>query len=260
MLWYAGPCLLNDTPEEIENFYKTAEEISKISKNIRYRCKMWGGGTTPEKYIDGIGDFGLNLLHSARVINGLNVGTEIKDCGQVSDNQEKLGRFTDYVWIAARASQNYELLSNLSWYIKELGWKEVLIKRHPGMTIDEVIGLHDICDKIYGFKPIMVERGINTFCRTNERRWMPDFQGMLRLKQERPDIAVVFDPSHACGQADDIFPMVKAANELGVDGFMLEVYNNKELTQTDKSQAIDTKEFEKIYNYIESTNKDRGEK
>ncbi|MDD5459685.1 MAG: hypothetical protein PHF37_09875 [Phycisphaerae bacterium] len=262
MTIYAGPCLLTPDQSAIDDCYKTAERLAAIDKGIRFRCKLWGGGTRPDRYVEGIGGKGVDVLRNMRDDVGIRIGVEIKDGLDFeydfmdSDASKTIGKsYThiqgqiddfDFYWVAARSAQNYSLLK----YIKNYMPGEILIKRHPGMTVDEIIGIHDICEKIHGYKPIIVERGINTFCRTEKQRWMPDFQGMLRILQERPDIELCFDVSHSCGVKDAIFPMVRAAVSLGLKNFMLEVMNRPELSQTDKAQILSIEEFREIYDYL----------
>ena len=67
----AGPCLINDNPQEIDNAYKTAEELRKIDPEIMFRAKLWGGGLTPEIYFPGIGEKGLDVLHKIKETKNL---------------------------------------------------------------------------------------------------------------------------------------------------------------------------------------------
>jgi 3-deoxy-D-arabino-heptulosonate 7-phosphate (DAHP) synthase len=238
----AGPCLLNDNQAEIDNTVETARQLYAIDPEIRFRCKLWGGGTTPEKYKPGIGDAGISTMLNINKKIGLKIGTEIQ-----TDYQDNITCNFDFSWIGARNSHNYSLLKTVAFCN---GYKTILIKRGAGMTVDEIIGVYDICDKIHFYKPWIIERGINTFCRTDAVRWMPDFQGMLRIIQERPEINLMFDVSHATFKKEHIFPMIKAACALGVKHFMLEVYANPELTQSDKTHALSVEEFKPMYDYI----------
>lgn len=260
MIFYAGPCLLNDDPAEIENAYNTARALYAIDPHIRYRCKLWGGGTTPEKYMPGIGDKGIEVLGNISRMEldadlrrraHMRCGTEIQSAEQLIQCMGQV----DYIWIGARNSQNYALLGEIGRCLKKgarMLVNEVLIKRGPGMTIDEIIGLHDICRQKYGFAPVIIERGINSFTRLVEDRWLTDFDGMIRLMRCRPDIALGFDPSHAGGVRENIFPLVKAAAAIGINRFMLEVYDDPRLTRTDQAQAIGISEFRKIYDYVKA--------
>jgi 3-deoxy-7-phosphoheptulonate synthase len=240
----AGPCLLNDNQAEIDNCIETAMQLYAIDPAIMFRCKLFGGGTTPERYKPGIEFKGIEVFKKLwSELKGINLGTEIQTLQHLYLGLEAL----DFFWIGARNCQNYGLLSELGAYINN---RIALIKRGAAITIDELIGIHDICRDIHGYKPIMIERGINTFCRTPDKRWTVDYDGMMRLLRERPDIGLMLDPSHASGSKEYIFPMVKAACAIGVKNFMLEVYANPELTQTDKAQAISIEEFKPIYEYI----------
>jgi 3-deoxy-D-arabino-heptulosonate 7-phosphate (DAHP) synthase len=236
----AGPCLLNNNQSEIENTIETARQLYAIDPEIRFRCKLWGGGTMPDRYKPGIGHAELFKWIGAEMPR-LECGTEVQTIEQAAECQD----LVNFMWIGARNSQNYGLLSEFKPFCKG-----IFIKRGPGMTIDEMIGIHDICRDIHSYTPTMIERGINTFCRTPEDRYTADFDGMIRVMHERPDINLMFDPSHCCGRKEYIFPLVKAACAIGVKNFMLEVYANPTLTQTDKAQALSVAEFKIIYDYI----------
>jgi len=250
---YAGPCLLNDNQLEIEDCFKTAEFFSKLNSTprssflnkieIKFRCKLFGGGTNLKKFKPGIRQAGVKILQNVRNIFNIKIGCDIS----TPDEIEYLSDF-DFIWIGARNSQNYNLLEALK-YLPRIDKKEILIKRGPGMTIEEIIGIHDICVARYGYEPVIIERGINTFCRSEARRWMPDFQGLLRILTERFDIKLCFDPSHACGQRIDVAAMTRAAFQLGVKNFMVEVMNDPTLSQTDKDQILSTEDFEKYIYY-----------
>lgn len=240
----AGPCLLNDNQAEIDNCVETARQLRFISGEIRFRCKLWGGGTTPEKYKNGIGKEGINVFRQIKINTGLLMGTEVQSKDHFMQNET-----CNFLWVGARNSHNYSLLQELGFVARNFG-TTIFIKRGAGMTVDEIIGVYDICNKIHGYKPWIIERGINTFCRTDAVRWMPDFQGMLRILQERPEINLMLDVSHSTFKKEHIFPMIKAACALGVKHFMLEVYADPTLTQSDKAHALSVEEFKPMYDYI----------
>jgi 3-deoxy-D-arabino-heptulosonate 7-phosphate (DAHP) synthase len=245
---YAGPCLIQNTQESIDNAHKTAMRLAEINKDIFFRCKLWGGGFTYEKYVNGIGKEGLQVLKDIKRESGLRVGIEIRTFYEMAT----IFNVCDYIWIGARNSQNYSLLEALGHFIKSCEKLiPVSIKRSPGMTYEEVWGIYDICEKRFGFKPAMIERGINTFAKILPKtRWLTDFNSMISLIKDRPDIELAYDPSHASGDSNLIFPLVKASYAIGVRNYMFEVYDNPEITNTDKFQALDIKEFLKIHNWL----------
>lgn len=245
---YAGPCLIQDTQESIDNAYNTAYRLAKIDKDILFRCKLWGGGFTYEKYIHGIGKDGIWHLKSLKKDTSLKIGIEVRTFYEMA----VIFDICDYIWIGARNSQNYSLLKGLGDFMKSFGKNmPIMIKRSPGMAYEEVYGIHDICEKEYGFKPVIVERGVNSFAKIlPNTRWLTDFNCMVKLIQERPDIELCYDPSHACGNSKMIFPLVKATYAIGVRNFMFEVYDKPDITQTDKAQALSTEGFKVIYDYL----------
>ena len=165
-------------------------------------------------------------------------GTEIHVPQQIG-----LCKGLDYIWIGARNSSNYSLLSHLKWFDGM-----VLIKRNPGMTIDELIGIYDICIKQYGLKSVyLIERGINTFDRIPVSRWTPDLKGVIRIKDERPDIfeRLIVDVSHSLGQKQWIDDTYKAFKVIGVNHFMFECTMSGK-SKTDSGQMLSVAELKKI--------------
>lgn len=230
----AGNCLYID-----DSFGKEVWDtaIGLRSADI-FRCKIWGGGTTNEKYFSGIGEKGLKLL---KKINDhiLPVATEI----QIPEHLDICRNNIDHIWIGARNSQNYALLE------KAAKWPgRVFVKRGFGMTMDELIGIYDIMVKRHNKKIYVVERGINTFDRTPDLRWGLDFRGVVYLKKERPDIFdnLLLDASHGSGYFAYIEDTYEAFKHLGVKHFMFEVYANVKEAVTDKYQGISVDYFEKI--------------
>jgi 3-deoxy-7-phosphoheptulonate synthase len=231
----AGPCLYID-----ENF---KEEVWQTALRLKdkvdfFRCKIWGGGTKPEKYFPGVGNKGLELLSYINT-NVMPVMTEVQTPDHVTACRNKI----DSIWVGARNSQNYALLENCS------TWNGYLfVKRGFGMTMDELIGVYDIMQKKFSKDIYVVERGINTFDRTPEQRWSIDFRGVLMLKRTRPDIfkQLVVDVSHSSGHYKYIEDIYFIFKNLGVKHFMFEVYNDVTKAVTDKLQAIGIETFSKI--------------
>ena len=233
----AGPCLYTDISER-EDIHKTACQLHQLSADndidIRFRCKLWGGGTTPDKYYKGIGGDGLELLE---YINDelLPTGTEIQTYTQAS-----VAGNLDFLWIGARNCQNYTLLK----FMKEYP-NDVFIKRNPGITISETIGIYDIMNQLYEKQVYIIERGINTFDRLPDSRWSPDLKGVIRIKYERPDIfkRLVVDISHSVGRKEYISDIYSAFMAVGVKHYMVEVMAEPEKSKTDKGQIMSVDEL-----------------
>ena len=150
----AGPCLYVDALDT-DDIIRCAAELQGVVDI--FRVKIYGGGTSPEKYMRGIGDLGLDILQE---INDsiIPVITEIH-------TPEQLWACVDLhgIWIGARNSANYSLLEQLKYY-----HGEIFIKRGTGMSLKEFIGLYDICHIVHNFKPYVIERGVNYLSRTDK--------------------------------------------------------------------------------------------
>ena len=86
---FAGNCLLSSTDEqEIINIIETAKQLNGIVDV--FRCKIFGGGTIPEKYKPGIGFQGLFILAKIQkeimpVATEIQTETQLKICNDNID-------------------------------------------------------------------------------------------------------------------------------------------------------------------------------
>lgn len=230
----AGYCLF-DNMSRTNSLYRTAGLLKGIVDG--FRCKLWGGGTTPEKYMGGVGEKGLPVLQYIND-NIMPAGTEVQTPEHVVFS---VG--LSYIWVGARNSQNYGLLKSLRNYEGD-----VFIKRGAGMLIDEVYGIYDIMKDKYNKEVYIIERGINTFDRIDKARWTIDLRSLLRIKNERKDIfsRLMVDCSHGAGDRNYINDIYKATKVIGIKHHMFECYDDISNTQTDKEQAITTFALKKI--------------
>lgn len=232
MAIFAGNCLYIDKRDKV---IETAVALKGIADV--FRVKLWGGGTTPEKYRKGIGYKGINDL---RYINSeiMKVATECQTPHQVDCCNLKI----DWAWVGCRSAQNYGLLKDVARFEGN-----VIIKRNYGQTIDEVIGLFDIMKKIHKKEVYICERGINTFDRKDWSRWSPDLKGVIRIKHERPDIfkRLIVDCSHSVFVKEWVEDVYKAFKAVGVKSFMFEVTIDGK-SRTDQSHILSVKELKKI--------------
>ena len=234
----AGPCLYAVETQR-EQFIETAKALKGLADF--YRCKLWGGGTRPDRFFPGMSNKGLEMLD---YINGeiMPVMTEVQSNHQIMACEH---HSIESVWIGARNSQNYGLMQDIIQYWPKN--KPIMIKRNAGMTIDELIGIFDIYLERYNRYVYFIERGINTFDRQEHSRWSPDLKGAIRLKHERPEIfdRLVVDCSHSVGVSSYIKDVYAAFEAIGVNHFMFECTIDGE-SLTDQNQMLSVKDLENI--------------
>ncbi len=231
----AGPCLFTDISEK-QDIIDTAKSLVDVVDI--FRCKVYGGGTSPEKYMMPHDESRLEVL--AKINKDIMpVATECHLPDQAIKCQN-IG--IKNIWIGARNSANYSLLEQIAPFKGD-----VFIKRGTGMTIDEVIGLFDIMCDINNKTPYIIERGINTFDRLPDSRWSADLKGVIRIKHERKDIfdKLIVDVSHCNGRHEYIADTYNAFHSIGVKHFMFECTLSGK-SKTDQRQMISVEKLKEI--------------
>ena len=229
MTIFAGPCLYIDD-SQTQEILDTAKALKNIGIDY-FRCKLWGGGTKPEKYYPGIGYKGLETLGKIREF--MTVGTDISIPSQLANCENNL----DYFWVGTRNSQNYMFLEVIKTYNLPFA-----LKRGFGMPIDEAISIY----KMSGAK-WLIERGIITFDVQPGARYIPDLRGVLKIKYEEPEIFenLIIDCSHSVFDKRFVGDVYKAFKAIGVQHFMFECTLSGE-SVTDQNHMLSVKVLEKI--------------
>lgn len=223
---------------EIKNIYDTAYELKKEKLADVYRCKIFGGGTLPERYKKGVGYEGLFVLVKIQN-NIMPVATEV----QTETHIRVLDKNIDWIWVGARSCQNYGLLEQLKYFSGQ-----VILKRGFGMTIKETIGIYDIMKDIIGKEVFICERGINTFDRNSDSRWSPDLKGIIEIKNSRTEIfkRLIVDCTHSVFNKSFIKDTYTAFKSIGCQHFMFECSVNPQFEGGDKSISLSINELKKI--------------
>lgn len=234
---WAGSCVLENCEQALE----TARFVKGLGCDV-YRSKVWGGGTKPPCFW-GLKEEGLKIMQEVSQII-IPVAVEVQ-------GREHLAQAKDYrmdnVWVAARAMQNYLLLSSEDFS----SFNQVVLKRGLGNTLDEWEGaaLHL---KNSGVKnPIFCERGTVHFDREPEVRWRPDILSIPQIKERGYE--VMFDCSHSVGRSEYVEPIALAAVAAGADYLMIEVHPGESLS--DKRQALNFEQFDNLLRRIRKLEK-----
>ena len=99
----AGNCLYYDE-NDTDNVISTAGECQNNGFDF-FRCKIYGGGPSVQKYAPGIADGGISVLADIDK-NILPTLTEIRTIEQF----DKVIPHLSGVWVGARSAQNYDLV------------------------------------------------------------------------------------------------------------------------------------------------------
>ncbi len=221
----AGPCAV----EPSGSLLATAAAVRDAGATL-LRAGAYKPRTSPYDF-QGLGREGLELLAEARAATGLPVVTEVLDPRDV----EAVAAVADMLQIGSRSVQNVPLL-------REVGrsGKPVLLKRGMMTTVHEWLSAAEYVLSAGGRDLVLCERGIRTF--EDATRNTLDLNTVVLLKQ-RTHLPVIVDPSHACGDANLVAALCRAAVAAGADGLLVEVHVDPRLALSDGAQSLDPAAF-----------------
>lgn len=224
----SGPC----SAESREQVLETAEGLARAGVKI-FRAGIWKPRTRPGGF-EGVGEQGLAWMTEAREKYGLRIATELN----TARNAELLLKNNfDIAWIGARTTANPFDVQDIADALRGAAI-DVYIK-NPVCPDDKLwLGAVERIERanIKG-RIVAVHRGFST--------WSPDIYRNepiwsipLWLKQQRPDMPVICDPSHISGKRK-LVPLVSdTALGLDFDGLFIESHRCPAEALSDAAQQL----------------------
>lgn len=226
-LWIAGPCSA-----------ESADQIENIANGLKgspvqlFRAGIWKPRTRPNNF-EGVGAEGLEWLKIAKDI--LDVPTTV-EVANASHAEEALKAGVDVLWLGARTTVNPFSVQEVCEAIKGTDIPVMVknpinpdqqlwigaIERLLNVGINKIAGIHRGCSD-----------NVPSRFRNNPEWSMP-----IMLKREFPDLAVISDPSHICGNREMIGEISQAALNFGLDGLMIETHHDPDNAWSDAKQQI----------------------
>jgi 3-deoxy-7-phosphoheptulonate synthase len=235
----AGPC----TVENHEQMDSVAQKLSNLGIRL-LRGGAYKPRTSPMSF-QGLENEGIRLLKETALKYDMFVVSEFTDSEQLEKHYDEV----DIIQIGSRNMTS-------SGFLKQVGRrtskdkKPVILKRGFASTINEFLLASQYIINEGNPNVMLCLRGIRSFEQIeSELRYTPDLASIVELKRNSP-LKVIFDPSHATGKASYVYPVSKAALELGADGLMIECHVNPEESVSDSSQTISPQELERILKLI----------
>lgn len=232
----AGPC----SAESKEQVLQTAKEIKNPFIQV-FRSGIWKPRTSPTSF-QGVGESALDWLIEARKQTGLLLAIEVAHAHHI---KEAIKYDIDILWIGARSTTNPFILEEIANLLENTS-KIILIKNPIHPDLDAWIGAIERFDK-KGIKNIgVIHRGFFTHKESSFYRNPPFWSIALAFKKKYPEIPILCDISHICGNRDYLLHIAKKAIALNYDGFMIEAHIQPENALSDAQQQITPKELEKL--------------
>lgn len=240
----SGPC----SAETRSQVLQTAEGLQGLPLSY-FRAGIWKPRTQPGAF-EGIGDEGLQWLQEVRTRFGFKICTEVATAEHV---RAAVAHELDMVWIGARSTVNPFTVQEIAEALQGTGIP-VMVKNpiNPDLKLwlgaIERLERHDV--KVIG----AIHRGFSVYQKTKYRN-NPHWQIAIDLKQARPDIPLVMDPSHIGGRAALIAPLAQQALDLHYDGLMIETHCDPSIALTDAKQQITPATLSELLQNLEPRSK-----
>ena len=236
----AGPC----SAESEKQMLEIAERLDKNYVQA-FRAGLWKPRTKPNSF-EGVGAIGLNWLKKVKDEFGFKIATEVANA---SHAKLALEFDVDYLWIGARSTANPFTVQEIAEALRDTD-KVVFVKNPVNTDLELWIGA---IERLQGqnIKNIgAIHRGFSTYKKTKYRN-NPQWQIALDFKDKLPEIPMICDPSHICGNREGIFDVAQQAFNFEYDGLMVETHNHPDEAWSDARQQITPERLLEILQKIE---------
>jgi chorismate mutase len=224
----SGPC----SAETEEQVVETAARLAKTGKVDVLRAGIWKPRTKPGMF-EGIGVKGLPWLANARKITGLPIAVEVATAKHV---EMALQFDVDILWIGARTTVNPFSVQEVCDALRGVN-VPVLIKNPINPDLELWSGGIERLQKA-GVKEIgMIHRGFSNYGNT-EFRNAPMWHLPIEMKRRFPDMLIVCDPSHICGNRTGLQDIAQKSIDLDFGGLMIESHIDPDKAWSDAKQQV----------------------
>jgi chorismate mutase len=224
----SGPCSAETEAQMLE----TATRLAKTGKVDMLRAGIWKPRTKPGLF-EGNGIVALPWLAQAKKITGLPVTVEVATAKHVED---ALKFEMDMLWIGARTTVNPFSVQEVADALRGVDIP-VLIKNPINPDLELWSGGIERLQKT-GLRQVgMIHRGFSSYGNT-EFRNAPMWHLPIEMKRRYPDMPLICDPSHICGNRTSLQSIAQKSIDLDFDGLMLESHIDPDNAWSDAKQQI----------------------
>lgn len=232
----AGPCSA-ESPEQV---MQTAIAISHIPQCRVFRAGIWKPRTRPQAF-QGMGTPALQWVREAGKATGLLTAVEVAKPQHVED---AVNAEIDILWLGARTVGNPFSVQEIAESLKG-AQIPVMIKNPLIPDIGLWMGAMERLEKMGISRLAAIHRGFYTYYNAGYRH-DPMWEIPIELKRYCPQIPIICDPSHICGDPKLIRSVSQRALDLALDGLMIETHIQPELALSDARQQISPKQLEEL--------------
>ena len=223
----SGPC----SAETFDQLYETCKQLKSHGINIM-RAGVWKPRTRPGTF-EGNGEEALKWISDIKKELDVQFTVEVANTNHI-DLALKYG--IDILWIGARTTVNPFSVQEIADAIKGTE-TPVLVKNPINPDLSLWMGALERINKVGIKKMGAIHRGFS-MTGNSKYRYVPLWNIAIDLKSNIPNLPVICDPSHICGNRDMIFETSQKALDLGYDGLIIESHIDPDKAWSDAKQQI----------------------
>lgn len=240
VLTISGPC----SAESEEQLIETAKQLSKIKQVNVLRAGIWKPRTKPGNF-EGHGEKALPWLLNAKKETGLKTTIEVATPEHV---ELALKYNVDILWIGARTTVSPFVVQDIADSLKGVDIP-ILVKNPVNPDIDLWIGGLERLNQA-GLKKLGgIHRGFSSYAK-NHLRNQPQWQLVVELMNKVPNLPLICDPSHICGQRESLYEISQTALDLQFNGLMIEAHINPDEAWSDAKQQVTPNTLKDLINKL----------
>lgn len=233
----SGPC----SAETEEQVLETARQLKEQGIRI-FRAGIWKPRTRPNTF-EGVGKEGLPWLKKVKEQLGMYTATEVANVNHVF---ETLKYGVDMLWLGARTTANPFAVQEIADALNGVEIP-VMIKNPINPDVELWIGAFERLNQAGIKKLAAIHRGFSTYGKTFYRN-DPHWQIPIELKRRIPNLPIITDPSHICGNRDMLFEVSQEAMDLNFEGLIIESHICPDKALSDAAQQITPEAVRKLIN------------
>lgn len=224
----AGPC----SAETEEQLVATAHLLAATGRVSVLRAGIWKPRTRPGEF-EGIGSIGLEWLKRAKAETGLPTAVEVATAKHV---EEALAAGVDILWVGARSTANPFTVQEIADALKGVD-VPVIVKNPVNPDLSLWIGALERINNAGITKLAAIHRGFSSHEKSAFRN-EPMWDLAINLKTHAPELPIICDPSHICGNRELIPYIAQKALDLDMQGLIIESHIDPSLAWTDAKQQL----------------------
>ncbi|WP_368411177.1 prephenate dehydrogenase [Pontibacter sp. BT731] len=224
----SGPC----SAETEEQVMETCRQLAATGKVDVLRAGIWKPRTRPNNF-EGIGTIGLEWLRKAKEATGMKIAVEVANRQHV---EEALKYGVDILWIGARTTVNPFSVQEIADALQGID-VPVLVKNPINADLELWIGALERLSGAGITKLGAIHRGFAKYGETRFRN-APQWQLPIELKRRMPELPMICDPSHICGNRELLAEISQQAMDLNYTGLMLESHIDPDKAWSDAKQQV----------------------